>query len=68
LRALVAAVIVVVVGLAVPSLHVSTAGALALFPLILVIYVPFSYYSDLWLYRRRQRKQGESPPREQVRQ
>jgi hypothetical protein len=28
--------------------------AVALFPAVLVIYVPISYYTDLWLYRRRQ--------------
>jgi hypothetical protein len=28
--------------------------AIALFPIVLVAYVPISYYTDLWLYRRRQ--------------
>ncbi|HEV2997850.1 MAG TPA: hypothetical protein VGX16_02000 [Solirubrobacteraceae bacterium] len=35
--------------------------AAVLFPLILAAYVPISYYSDLWLYRRRRRtKAAES--------
>jgi hypothetical protein len=28
--------------------------AIALFPIVLLLYVPISYYTDLWLYRRRQ--------------
>ena len=35
--------------------------AIALFPIVLLMYVPISYYTDKWLYERRQRnKQGES--------
>jgi hypothetical protein len=30
--------------------------AAALFPIVLAFYVPISYYSDQWLWRRRQRK------------
>jgi hypothetical protein len=29
--------------------------AIALFPIVLVMYVPISYYTDRWLYNRRQR-------------
>ncbi|MGA2319997.1 MAG: hypothetical protein ABSG95_04550 [Solirubrobacteraceae bacterium] len=32
--------------------------AIALFPIVLLIYVPISYYSDLWIYRRRQRSKA----------
>ena len=28
--------------------------AVALFPIVLVAYVPISYYTDMWLYKRRQ--------------
>ncbi|HTA15261.1 MAG TPA: hypothetical protein VK781_10445 [Solirubrobacteraceae bacterium] len=28
--------------------------AIALFPIVLIAYVPISYYTDSWLYRRRQ--------------
>lgn len=27
--------------------------AIAIFPIVLLIYIPISYYTDLWLYRRR---------------
>lgn len=30
--------------------------AVAIFPIVLVLYVPISYYTDLWLYKRRQRQ------------
>jgi hypothetical protein len=30
--------------------------AAALFPIVLAFYVPISYYSDQWMWRRRQRK------------
>lgn len=32
--------------------------AIAIFPIVLVLYVPVSYYTDLWLYRRRQRQKA----------
>lgn len=33
-------------------------SAIALFPIVLLFYVPVSYYTDLWLYRRRQRQKA----------
>ena len=27
---------------------------------LLILYIPMSYYTDLWLYRRRQRKDAEA--------
>jgi hypothetical protein len=27
---------------------------------LLILYIPMSYYTDLWLYRRRQRKEAEA--------
>lgn len=27
--------------------------AIAIFPIVLLVYIPVSYYTDLWLYRRR---------------
>ena len=30
------------------------AAAIALFPIVLLLYVPVSYYTDLFMYRRRQ--------------
>ena len=52
LKALVAAVVVLLFGVFV--VHNTTQSAI-LFPLILLMYVPISYYTDLWLYRRRLR-------------
>jgi Flp pilus assembly protein TadB len=34
--------------------------ALIWIPLLLVIYVPMGYYTDLWLYRRRQRQKAKA--------
>ena len=42
------------------ALFTKQAGALAvLMPFMLLIYVPLGYYTDLWLYRRRQRQKAE---------
>jgi hypothetical protein len=41
-------------------------GAIALFPIVLVGYTVISYYTDKWVYERRQRKkaaQGKAQPR-----
>ena len=27
--------------------------AIAIFPIVLLIYIPISYYTDMWLYKRR---------------
>lgn len=35
-----------------------TTQSIALFPIVLVLYVPISYYTDLWLFRRRQRQKA----------
>lgn len=35
------------------------AQALGLFPIVLVFYVPISYYTDRWLYQRRQRSKAK---------
>ncbi|HEY2142487.1 MAG TPA: hypothetical protein VGG98_10565 [Solirubrobacteraceae bacterium] len=34
------------------------AQAIALFPVVLLGYVPISYYSDMWLYNRRMRRKA----------
>jgi hypothetical protein len=31
---------------------------IALFPIVLLMYLPISYYTDLWMYRRRQRSRA----------
>ena len=33
--------------------------AIALFPIVLIMYVPISYYTDKWIYDRRQRKKAQ---------
>jgi len=32
--------------------------AIALFPVVLLMYVPISYYTDLWMFNRRQRNKA----------
>jgi Flp pilus assembly protein TadB len=54
-RALVAAVLMLVVSL---FLIKQTVQAVAIFPLVLAMYVPISYYTDMWMYRRRLRKKA----------
>ena len=33
--------------------------AIALFPVVLLIYLPISYYTDVWIYRYRQRNKAK---------
>lgn len=54
-RALVAAILMVVVSM---FLVKNTLQAVLIFPLVLAMYVPISYYTDLWMYRRRLRKKA----------
>ncbi|HXA54714.1 MAG TPA: hypothetical protein VNV37_07550 [Solirubrobacteraceae bacterium] len=34
--------------------------AIALFPIVLALYIPISYYTDVWIYRRRQRRKAQA--------
>lgn len=52
-RAMAAAVLMLLVSLLLLKLKHPN-QAIALFPIVLVAYVPISYYTDLWLFRRRQ--------------
>jgi len=56
-RALAAAVVLVI---AVIALRISKSAlqALVVFPFVLVLYVPISYYTDAWMYKRRLRKKA----------
>jgi Flp pilus assembly protein TadB len=54
-RALAAAVLMLVVSL---FLIKQTVQAIAIFPLVLAMYWPISYYTDMWMYRRRVRKKA----------
>jgi hypothetical protein len=37
--------------------------AIALFPIVLLMYVPISYYTDRWIYDRRQRNKARAGQR-----
>jgi anti-sigma-K factor RskA len=64
IRACVASVALLV--LALLLLH-SAVQAIVYFVLALLVYTPISYYTDVWMYRRRQRSkqraQGKAPAR-----
>jgi hypothetical protein len=55
-RALVAAVVMVAILLLINKKHPGT--AFAAFPLALALYLPVSYYTDKWAYKRRMRGKG----------
>ncbi len=51
-RAMAAAVLMLLVSLLLLKLK-NPNQAIALFPIVLIGYVPISYYTDMWLYKRR---------------
>jgi len=51
---------VLVVAFSILALGFKPANMLALLPIVLLVYVPLGYYTDLFLYRRRQRQKGGS--------
>jgi hypothetical protein len=64
-RAMAAAVLMLLVSLLLLGKH--GGNAIALFPIVLLLYLPISYYTDMWLYRRRMRSKaqggGKAPAR-----
>jgi hypothetical protein len=50
-RAMAAAVLMLLISIVL--LKGKTNTAIAIFPVVLLAYIPISYYSDLWLYKRR---------------
>jgi hypothetical protein len=54
-RAMVAAVLMLLVSL---FLVKNATQAAALFPVVLLLYVPISFYTDMWLFNRRQRSKA----------
>jgi hypothetical protein len=56
-RAMIAAVGLLLVCLL--FLHAKANEAIALFPIVLLLYVPVSYYTDMWMYKRRQRAKAK---------
>lgn len=55
-RSLVAAVLMVAIALLLT--HQKTATFI-LFPIVLVIYIPISFYTDQWMYERRKRSKAK---------
>jgi hypothetical protein len=49
---------VFVLGLAILVLHYSVGQMAAVLPAVLLIYVPLGYYTDLFIYNRRQRQKA----------
>ena len=64
-RAFIAAVLVLLASLFLLP-HQSRAQAFIFFPIVIIFYVPVSYYTDMWLWRRRQRKQAQGATRDRV--
>ncbi len=56
-RAAVAAVVLLLVGI---ILLKNSSEAIALFPIVLALYVPISYYTDAWMYKRRMRQKAKA--------
>jgi hypothetical protein len=65
-RALVAAILVLAASLLLLGKK-NPAQAFEFFPIVILIYLPVSYYTDLALYKRRQRKRAEAGERDGVR-
>jgi anti-sigma-K factor RskA len=59
-RALAAAVLMLLIGV---ILIKNSTEAIALFPIVLAMYVPTSDYTDMWLYKRRLRQQAKAGAR-----
>ncbi len=64
-RAMIAAVLMLLVSL---FLIKKANEAIALFPVVLLVYIPISYYTDTWMYNRRMRNKakqggGKAPAR-----
>jgi Flp pilus assembly protein TadB len=55
IRAMFAAVLMLLIVIVVFN---QASQAIALFPIVLLMYVPISYYTDKWIYDRRQRKKA----------
>lgn len=64
-RAMAAAVLMLLVSLLLLKLKHPN-QAVALFPIVLIAYVPISYYTDLWLFRRRQASKAKRAGRSEA--
>jgi hypothetical protein len=61
-RAMAAAVLMLLVSLLLLKLKHPN-QAIALFPIVLIAYIPISYYTDLWLFKRRQAAKAKAAGR-----
>jgi hypothetical protein len=57
LRAMLAAILMLLIGIVVLK---NSNEAIALFPIVLLFYIPISYYTDAWMYKRRQRQKANA--------
>lgn len=53
LRSMAAAVVMLLLGIVLTG---KPSQVIALFPIVLLLYIPISYYTDSWLYKRRRRQ------------
>jgi choline-glycine betaine transporter len=56
-RAMLAAILMLLIGIVVLK---NSSEAIALFPIVLLLYIPISYYTDAWMYKRRQRQKANA--------
>ena len=56
-RAMIAAVLMLLASLVLLGKHGSQ--AIELFPVVLLAYIPISYYTDTWMFNRRMRKKAK---------
>jgi len=56
-RAMIAAVLMLLASLVLLGKHGSE--AIELFPVVLLAYIPISYYTDTWMFNRRMRKKAK---------
>ncbi len=59
-RAMLAAILMLLIGVVVLK---NSSEAIALFPIVLLFYIPISYYTDAWMYKRRQRQKATAKAR-----
>ena len=59
-RAVIAAAVVYAISTVLLNKHASALNNLVLVPIVLIVYMPMIYYTDLFLYRRRLRKKAEA--------
>lgn len=56
-KAMLAAILMLLIGIVALK---NSSEAIALFPIVLLFYIPISYYTDAWMYKRRQRQKANA--------